>query len=82
MRFIDGRTWHGSAGNESNMPRRGIGLHFVPVNVRWTKDASKSSLWRKYVEDFIESDDGDVSIDDIELDDDIFPVTWTPPPSP
>ena len=60
------------------MPRRGIGLHFVPVNVRWTKDALKSSLWRKYVEEFIESDD-DVSLDDIELDDDIFPVTWTPP---
>ena len=31
----DGRTWHGSGGNVSSdphRPRRGIGIHFVPVS--------------------------------------------------
>jgi hypothetical protein len=59
----------------SDMPRRGIGLHFVPVNVKWRTDAMKSSLWRKYVEGVIESG-GEVN--EIELNHETFPVTWTP----
>ena len=50
-------------------------MHFVPVNVRWTADAIKSRLWRKFVEGVIENG-GDVS--GIELDDEVFPITWTP----
>jgi ectoine hydroxylase-related dioxygenase (phytanoyl-CoA dioxygenase family) len=46
----DGKIWHGSDQNRSKTrPRRGLGLHFVPANVRFTNDASRSSLWRKYV---------------------------------
>lgn len=59
----------------SNMPRRGIGLHFVPVNVKWREDAMKSTLWRKYVEDVIERGD---DVNEIDMDGEIFPVTWTP----
>jgi ectoine hydroxylase-related dioxygenase (phytanoyl-CoA dioxygenase family) len=73
--IADGRTWHGSSANMSDMPRRGIGLHFVPVNVKWRTDAMKSSLWRKYVEGVIESG-GEVN--EIELNHETFPVTWTP----
>jgi hypothetical protein len=54
-------------------PRRGIGLHFVPVDVKWTTAAIKSSLWRSYVEDVISSDG---SVSDIKINDDDFPVTW------
>jgi phytanoyl-CoA hydroxylase len=47
-----GRTWHGSGKNRSNTsPRRGLGMHFVPSNVRFTAEASKSLLWKKYVID-------------------------------
>ncbi len=69
----DGRTWHGSGGNKSDRPRRGIGLHFVPVNVKWTRSAMNSRLWRRYVEDVVE-DDGDVEA--IELDQCDFPVVY------
>ena len=57
------------------MPRRGIGLHFVPASVKWTEDASKSMLWKRYVEDVMKNG-GQVS--DIELNEDDFPVTWRP----
>lgn len=72
----DGRTWHGSGQNKSSFPRRGIGLHFVPVHVRWTVDAKKSILWRKYVEEVIDTG-GEVS--EIEVDGQVFPVTWINP---
>ena len=45
------------------------------MNARWTADAIKSRLWRKCVEGVIENG-GDVS--GIELDDEVFPITWTP----
>ena len=68
----DGRTWHGSSKNRSkNRPRRGLGLHFVPANVRFTEAARKSSLWRSYVQDV--DDPSRVAID---MDD--FPLVWTP----
>lgn len=68
----NGRTWHGSSKNESRKkPRRGLGLHFVPAEVRFTEDARKSRLWRPYVE----------HVDDattVDLPDEDFPVTWQP----
>jgi Phytanoyl-CoA dioxygenase (PhyH) len=45
-----GKIWHGSGKNEStSRPRRGLGLHFVPANVRFTTEARHSSLWKSYV---------------------------------
>ena len=46
-----GKIWHGSAKNSSKTrPRRGLGLHFVPANVRFTAEASKSRLWSPYID--------------------------------
>ena len=50
MSIHHGKIWHGSGKNKSRTrPRRGLGLHFVPAQVRFTVDASRSSLWRRYV---------------------------------
>lgn len=47
----NGRTWHGSSRNASETrPRRGVGLHFVPKNVKFTADARHSKLWKGYWE--------------------------------
>lgn len=71
----DGKTWHGSGGNvsEPHQARRGIGLHFVPVGVRWTVHARKSKLWNEYVEEAIENGE---DVTKLELDEEVFPVTW------
>lgn len=71
----DGRTWHGSSGNVSDphRVRRGIGLHFVPVGVQWTEDARNSKLWSGYVNEAIERGE---DVAKLELDEDVFPVTW------
>lgn len=65
-----GKTWHGSGENKSNCrPRRGLGIHFVPANVRFTADASRSSLWKSYV----------ANVEDpstMELPNEDFPVTY------
>jgi phytanoyl-CoA hydroxylase len=67
-----GRTWHGSGKNTSTIrPRRGLGIHFVPAEVRFTSDARKSRLWRSFV----------IGVEDpshMDLPDDDFPVTWQP----
>ena len=69
----DGRTWHGSGPNQSkSRPRRGLGLHFVPANVRVTADASKSRLWKSYLADDSKEPD------EIELPEKDFPITWLP----
>ncbi len=71
----NGRTWHGSGENKTlNRPRRGMGLHFVPVDVKWTRDAIKSKIWRKYVEDVVESG-GDVG--EIVVDEKDFPIVYS-----
>ena len=68
----DGRTWHGSGKNESNRrPRRGLGLHFVPAHVRFTKEAAKSRLWRSYLE-------GVEDVANLRLPDEDFPLVWQP----
>ncbi|VEU33787.1 unnamed protein product [Pseudo-nitzschia multistriata] len=65
-----GRIWHGSAGNSStSLPRRGLGLHFVPSTVRFTADTAKSKLWKSYVEDL----EGDPS--EVELPEEDFPLS-------
>lgn len=74
-----GKCWHGSGKNRSreNKPRRGVGLHFVPAEVKWTKEARKSSLWRRYI-----PDDDDISEEDlanIELSEKDFPLVWKRP---
>ena len=76
MSIHDGKTWHGSAANKSQVPRRGIGLHFVPVSVKWTEDATKSTLWKKYVKNI---DKKNQTFSCIEINEEDFPVTWTPP---
>ena len=69
----DGRTWHGSGRNESaTRPRRGLGIHFIPAEARFTAEAAKSRLWRRYVEGTDMSDGLIV----VEMPDDDFPVTW------
>ena len=66
-----GRTWHGSGKNLSaTWPRRGLGLHFVPANVRFTMEAIKSQLWRPYVENHMES------LQALKVPMDVFPITW------
>ena len=71
-----GKTWHGSGKNASNdRPRRGLGLHFVPAEVKFIKeDAKKSKLWRKYVAEEDTDDDSPT----IHVPDDDFPLVWTP----
>lgn len=72
MSIHDGRTWHGSAKNTSKTrPRRGVGLHFVPAEARFTKEASKSRLWRSYVEGV---DDPSV----VPISEEDFPIVWQP----
>jgi hypothetical protein len=76
--LTDGRTWHGSGPNiTSNQPRRGLGLHFVPVHVKWTSEAMKSQLWRKYLQDAM-AQSGTTSVEDIVVSNQDFPITWTP----
>lgn len=69
----DGRTWHGSGRNVSkDKPRRGLGVHFVPANVKWNvQQAMKSSLWCKHVEEY--SRDGVAFAD---VDEALCPITY------
>lgn len=71
-----GRTWHGSGKNQSRArPRRGWGLHYVPANVRFTPEASRSRLWKRYVP----AEDLDpAQVSKIELPEEDFPVVWIP----
>lgn len=67
-----GKIWHGSARNASRTkPRRGLGLHFVPANVRFTAEASKSRLWKSYVANNM------VDPSSVELCDEDFPLSTT-----
>jgi len=68
----DGRTWHGSGRNQSpKRPRRGLGLHFVPANVQFTNEATKSRLWKSYVAHVKDAST-------VELSEEDFPITWKP----
>jgi hypothetical protein len=68
----NGLTWHGSARNTSrDRPRRGLGLHFVPVSVRFTEEAVFSQLWGHYVEDAEDASQVELPLQD-------FPISWKP----
>ena len=81
-----GKLWHGSPKNTSTFkPRRGIGLHFVPADVKFTLEARHSKLWSKYVtatktKDSEDVDDHNDDIDpsQIELPEDDFPIVYQP----
>jgi len=63
-----GKIWHGSAKNSSrNKPRRGLGLHFVPANVRFTASASKSRLWKSYISNVEDPSKAKLSEEDFPL---------------
>lgn len=69
----NGKTWHGSAKNTSlDRPRRGLGMHYVPADVRFTKEARHSQLWRNYVP----ADVGDEELMKAELSEEDFPIAW------
>ncbi|KAL7536231.1 hypothetical protein ACHAXR_010129 [Thalassiosira sp. AJA248-18] len=71
-----GKVWHGSGKNRSkDRPRRGVGLHFVPAEVKFTIDARKSKLWRSYVPDDVNDED----VGNAELSEDHFPLVWNRP---
>jgi len=65
----DGRTWHGSGCNASaNLPRRGLGLHFVPADAQWPAPSVEvGRLWKPF-----RTGTG------LQLSDDFFPVTYRP----
>lgn len=72
----NGLTWHGSHKNASPVrPRRGLGLHFCPKNVRWTAEAVKSKLWKPYVQEAVDRGQDPATIP---IRDEDFPVTWHP----
>ena len=65
----------------SDQPRRGIGLHFVPVHVKWKRDAMKSQLWKMYLEDAMTErtvEDSILAVDEIAISNQDFPITWAP----
>jgi len=69
-----GKCWHGSGKNRSKDCRRGLGLHFVPAEVKWTQEARRSKLWKRYIPDVSDED-----LANTELSDDIFPMVWKRP---
>lgn len=68
----DGNTWHGSMKNKSKeKARRGIGIHFVPGDVKFNERARKTKLWKAFCTDT----DGNFSA---EVCDELFPLTSDP----
>jgi hypothetical protein len=69
----DGRSLEkGSKENQTDQPRRGTGLPFIPVDVKWTEDAMKSRLWKMYVEN--DADGGD--LESVVFDESDFPIVY------
>jgi ectoine hydroxylase-related dioxygenase (phytanoyl-CoA dioxygenase family) len=63
-----GKIWHGSGKNNSaTRPRRGLGMHFVPANVKFTKEAANSSLWKSHVAQFDDPANVELSEEDFPL---------------
>lgn len=72
-----GKVWHGSGKNQSlERPRRGLGLHFVPAEAKWTTEARKSKLWRSCIPDEADCDE---DLTQIELSEEHFPLVWKGP---
>lgn len=63
----DGRVWHGSDSNSSNLPRRGLGIHFVPA------EASLRSVEGGTLAHKLRAQSDQSSR---ELSEESFPVTW------
>jgi ectoine hydroxylase-related dioxygenase (phytanoyl-CoA dioxygenase family) len=71
MSIHHGKVWHGSSKNNSkNRPRRGLGMHFVPAEARFTSEASHSRLWGPYVENVEDPSQ-------LELPNEDFPLVWS-----
>jgi ectoine hydroxylase-related dioxygenase (phytanoyl-CoA dioxygenase family) len=71
MSIHHGKVWHGSSKNNSkNRPRRGLGMHFVPAEARFTSDASHSRLWGPYVENMEDPSQEELPNED-------FPLVWS-----
>mmetsp|Transcript_11563 Transcript_11563/g.16601 ORF Transcript_11563/g.16601 Transcript_11563/m.16601 type:complete len:330 (+) Transcript_11563:30-1019(+) len=70
----NGKTWHGSGKNTSTKPRRGLGLHYVPAQVKFTEEARSSSLWRRYLINV--EDEAHNSASEVILNKDDFPVIF------
>jgi len=67
----NGKLWHGSGKNMSkDRPRRGMGLHFIPGEAKFTTKARVSKLWRSHVPDDVK--DEDIAL--IELSEEDFPL--------
>lgn len=60
----NGRTWHGSGPNTSSGMRRGVGIHFVPRDVKWRSERV-APIWKPY-----KTEGSDV------VNETYFPVTW------
>jgi len=71
----NGNTWHGSGKNTSSKPRRGLGLHYVPAQVKFTEEACFISLWRRYLIHDAE-DETHKNASDVILNKDDFPVIF------
>jgi phytanoyl-CoA hydroxylase len=70
----NGKVWHGSGKNVSNnRPRRGVGLHFIPGEAKFTAKARDSRLWRSHVPENVNDED----IEQIELSDEDFPLVYS-----
>lgn len=64
----NGRLWHGSDKNASaSLPRRGLGIHFIPANARFREVEG-----RTIAHNYRAEDGGD------ELPVEHFPITWVP----
>ncbi len=65
----NGRTGHGSGSNRSKrLPRRGLGIHFVPSNAVF-KEGELGKMWRAHRQEGSNK-----------MPDDEFPSTWVRPP--
>ncbi len=66
----DGRLWHGSGANESaDLPRRGLGIHFVPADARFA-----DAMGRTLAHTLRPPDQAHLTT----MSEALFPVTWRP----
>eukprot|EP01091_Cochliopodium_minus_P003475 TRINITY_DN1337_c0_g1_i1.p1 TRINITY_DN1337_c0_g1~~TRINITY_DN1337_c0_g1_i1.p1 ORF type:complete len:298 (-),score=70.49 TRINITY_DN1337_c0_g1_i1:1057-1950(-) len=63
----NGKTWHGSGFNTSDNPRRGMGIHFIPANAKFSTTKKIGRLWMQYKNE-----------DSNDLPDDYMPIVWSP----
>lgn len=66
----DGRLWHGSDRNQSQGPRRGLGIHFAPADATFRDYAGGKTLAHKIAS---QSD----KLHSADLPHELFPITFT-----